>query len=110
MRKLALLTTALFGLAFANASYAQSNEAGPQPGLPPGASVGAPNSLQPRATGRITTTPTDVTSAPVPYVAPRSTYRRHRIYRHRPLRHHTRRHTHHIVRTAPVATDTAPAQ
>ncbi len=97
MRKLALLTTAMLGLAFADPSFAQPNQAGPQPGLPPGAGIGAPNALQPRASGELRTTPTSPapmaapmdTSAPPPAPVYHRRARRHRIMRHRHyVRHH----------------------
>ncbi len=64
MRKFAMLSTALLSLASFNPSFAQPSESGPQPGLPPGASVGAPNAQQPRTTGDLATTRTGVQPAP----------------------------------------------
>ena len=92
MRKLVLLTTALFGLALPDLSFAQPSQSGPQPGLPPGASIGAPNAVQPSPTGQVTTTPTapaaPMASAPVPYNPPPArTTRRRRVRRHRAPAH-----------------------
>ncbi len=95
MRKLALLTTAMLGLAFVDPSLAQPNQAGPQPGLPPGAGIGAPNVLQPRASGELRTTPTGSApmAAPVDTSAPSPTPAYHRARRHRVMRHrHSVRH------------------
>ena len=55
MRKIAMLTTALMGLALVDPAFAQQNAA-PVSGLPPGASVGAPNAQPPAATGDLQTT------------------------------------------------------
>ena len=86
MRKLALLTMALLGLALADNAFAQGSQAGPQPGLPPGAGIGAPNALTPRATGQIATTPTGPAVAAMPYEPPARPMRR-RVRRHRTVHH-----------------------
>ena len=78
MRKLAMLSLALIGLAFANPTFAQSGESAPQPGLPRGASVGTPNAQPPSATGDVATT----TPPPTPKLPPR----RHRVRPVRPAR------------------------
>ena len=106
MRKLALLTTALLGLAFALPTFAQPNQAGPQPGLPPGAGAGAVNAVPPRTSGQITTT-TAPMAAPMPMAdmsSPPPRMSRHRARRHRVI-HHRMRHRHHTM--APVTA--APA-
>jgi hypothetical protein len=56
MRKIAMITTALVGLAFANPSFGQGSQSAPVTGLPPGASVGAPNAQPPAATGDLSNT------------------------------------------------------
>ena len=71
MRKLAMLATALVSLGYAVPTFAQG-ESGPQPGLPPGASVDAPNAGQPPPSGRISST--DPTR-PTTYRAARTTSR-----------------------------------
>ena len=89
MRKFAMSSMAVLGLAFFNPSYAQPAQSGPQPGLPPGASIGAPNAQPPRATGQITTT-TGAQPSPMPSTSvdtstppPAPTRRvRHRRVRH----------------------------
>ncbi len=105
MRKLAMLTTAFLGLVSADLSYAQSNQAGPQPGLPPGAAIGAPNAVQPSPTGQIATTPTGPIAAPQPYNPPPARVTRRRVIRHRIVRHRHHYYRHHV---APAATDAAP--
>ena len=62
MRKLAMLATALVSLGYAVPSFAQG-ESGPQPGLPPGAAIDAPNAGQPPPSGRINTTEPSRTTA-----------------------------------------------
>ena len=112
MRKLALLTTALLGLAVIEPSFAQQNpfaapnQAGPQPGLPAGAGVGAVNAQPPRAAGQIMTTgpatsaaPMADMSAPPPARATRRRARRARVVHHHRARHHV----------APAASTDAPA-
>lgn len=106
MRNLAMLTTALLGLAYVSSSFAQPAESAPQPGLPPGASAGAINAQPPRSTGQISTTPTGV--APTPYASapvatPRAT---RRVIRHRHRVYHRRHATHRAV----AAPTDAPAQ
>ena len=103
MRKIALITTALLGLAFVEPTFAQPNQAGPQPGLPPGAGAGAVNAVPPRTSGQITTTAP--MAAPMPMAdmgAPRVRMSRHRRVRHSRIVHHRmRHHRHHTV--APAA-------
>ena len=69
MRKLAMLSTALLGLASFHPTFAQ-NQSAPQPGLPPGASVGAVNAQPPAATGQLSTTQTSPAVAPSPVLTP----------------------------------------
>jgi hypothetical protein len=97
MRKLAMLTMAMIGLAFTTPSFAQGAQSAPQPGLPPGASIGAPNAGQPAATGRLTTTTTGAQPAPM---APMPAPTHHVVH----IRHH---YVHHHV--TPVAAKPAPA-
>ena len=101
MRKLAMLSTAMLGLAFFHPSYAQ-NASAPQSGLPPGASSGAIMAQPPPATGSVSTTRTGPVVSPVAVAEPtpapvyRRTVRRRRHY----VRHHyVRRH----VAPTPVA-------
>ncbi len=111
MRKLALLSTALFGLAFAAPSFAQPSQSGPQPGLPPGAGVGAVNAQPPRATGSVTTT-TVGTPAPAPMadssMAPPAPVYHARRHHRRAARH--ARHMHAVHHVAPATTDAPAAQ
>ena len=106
MRKLAILSTALIGLSFAAPAFAQ-NQSAPQPGLPPGAAVGAPMAQPPSSTGVVKTTPVgpqpmSPVAAPMASPMPRATViRRRRVY-HRRVYH---RHVYH--RAAPAV---APAQ
>ena len=109
MRKLAMLATALVCLGYAVPSFAQGNS-GPQPGLPPGANIDAPNAGQPPPTGRVTTTTgvaRPMTMAPTTMAAPAaepSHYSRSRRARRRAIRHYRR--THHV---APATAPEAPA-
>ncbi len=96
MRKLAMLSTAMLGLAFAVPSHAQPANSAPQPGLPPGAAVGAPNAQQPLPFGDLKTTPTGSSR---PY-ASETTSRSHRAAHHRRARH--RRHHAAPATMAPV--------
>ena len=104
MRKLAMLSTALLGLASFHPTFAQ-NQSAPQPGLPPGASVGAVNAQPPAATGQLSTTQTSPAVAPSPVLTPtpapvatrRVVRRRRRVVR----RHHV---THPAPAAAPAAT------
>lgn len=108
MRKLAMLTTALLGLAFTIPAFAQPSQAGPQPGLPPGAGIGAQNAVPAPATGQTTTTgmPAPSYTAPMASEQPSYTGRRHRARRHA-MRHRARRHHRAPVMAAPMD---APAQ
>ena len=57
MRKIAMITTALMGLAFAEPELCpRQNQSAPVSGLPPGAAAGAMNAQPPAATGDIATT------------------------------------------------------
>ncbi len=110
MRKFAMLSTALVGLAFATSSHAQPAQSGPQPGLPPGASIGAPNAQPPRATGSVTTTTTGAQPAPAPMPMATGTSEappRHMV-RHRRVRHP--RHVRHVTHAKAPAAETPPAQ
>ena len=103
MRKIAMLTTALMGLAFASHSFAQGSQSAPVSGLPPGASVGAGNAQPPPATGNVVTTrvgPATVAPRAPVAVAPAAV----RAPTHRTVR---RRFFH---RRAHVATPAAAAQ
>lgn len=106
MRKLAILGMAMFGLAIVTQSQAQPANSAPQPGLPPGAAIGAPNAQQPRSSGVLTTTTTGAQPAPMasaPYESATTAPPRVR----RSVHHRRRaRHARHM-RMAPVA---APAQ
>ncbi len=106
MRKLAMLSTALFGLAFFHQSHAQQN-ASPQPGLPPGASVGAPNAQPPLASGNLSTTRTapSIAPAPAPMMTSEPAVTTPRPVRHRRVRHRVRHH--HATHSAAPATPAA---
>ncbi len=103
MRKLAMLSTALIGLAFSSQAFAQSQSA-PQPGLPPGASIGAQNAQPPRSTGQLTTTTTQA-APPSPMMAPTPTAAAtppaHRVRRRRVRR------VRHVTHPAPAAAPSA---
>ena len=89
MRKLAILTTAMLGLALAIPSFAQPSQSAPQTGLPPGAGIGAQNAQPPRASGEITTTTPAPMAAPAPVATstpPATTTRRVRRARRRAAR------------------------
>lgn len=96
MRKLALLSIAAFSMTIAAPVFtpaaAQGSNAGPQPGLPPGASVGAPNAQPPMSTGTLSTSPTGGTSTTMETSPP---------HRARRAVHHTRHHHHTVRHTAP---------
>jgi hypothetical protein len=84
MRKIAMITTALVGLAFANPSFGQGSQSAPVSGLPPGASVGAGNAQPPAATGDLSTTrvgPATVRPRPARVTRPRT---RRRLFHRRP--------------------------
>ena len=105
MRTLAILSTALVGLAFASPAFAQS-QAAPQTGLPPGAGIGAQNAAPPRASGNLATTAVGAQPAPAIQPSPMEAAPvRHRAYRHRTYhrRYHRYHHVYHKAAPAPAA-------
>ena len=104
MRKFAMFSTAMLGLAFFNPSYAQPAQSGPQPGLPPGAGIGAPNAQPPRPTGQVTTVtgaqPAPAAEAPMATSTPAAPVHSHHARHHRVRHHHV---THPAATTAPAA-------
>ncbi len=111
MRKLAMLSTALLCLGSMNPSFAQPGNSAPQPGLPPGAGVGAANAQPPLRTGNVATTPTGMQPAPMASGAPTASETpvatpSRRVIRRR--RRAARRRAVHHARAAAPATTSAP--
>ena len=102
MRSLALVTLAMLGLAYAAPSYAQPSQSAPQPGLPPGASVDAPNAQPPSGIGSVTTTTGGLPSraSTMAAVPTRRRYVRHVAVHHY---HHIVHHVVHHPAPAPAA-------
>jgi len=109
MRKLVMITSALFAIAYAAPSFAQSAQSAPQPGLPPGAGYMAPNAQPPLATGNVTTTATGMAATTGPAMTSRSKMMRSHHYRtskhHTAAAHHARRH---MRAMSPAAAPVAP--
>ena len=99
MRMIAMITTALMGLAFTDPAFAQGSQSAPISGLPPGASVGAGNAQPPAATGVVGTT----------RVGPATVTPRVRAVTPVRARRHARRRFFHRRAAAPVAAPAAPA-
>ncbi len=105
MRKIAMMFAALT-LSYATGAMAQPNgNSAPQPGLPPGADIGAPNAQPPGASGDVATTRVGPSGSTASMHVSRGTDRARRAARRqrRAARHH------HAAPVAPAATDAAPA-